>query len=531
MYDMAMPWLHYGGDHEGFYLASLDRDGLRHFLIVQDLSAGHGHEPLLGIAWNYLTYIAPGGSWTSPCIVMSLHTGDWHAAADRYRRTLRAWYQLPDTPRSFKRSIASYNSAFTARDFSQIGRLAADIRQYGVHDLILWYFGDYYPNVMEADDLDAETARLGLVAPQYGGLSGLAAANQEAAVQGVRTGIIFSQRLWNLATLTPELRQQAEDWVIRRESGVPVVESWNHHHYGGVQWNGHFGVQEYVMCCAHEPWQAFALRNIGAVISRAGYTSLFYDQAVEVEACFNPLHHHADVSAPSRAALPFLTAVKAVIRQANPDAILIGEGFEMLASQVLDLGWCWTQRYKAKGARRQFSTEVMRYALPWSRLALPLDDDIPTANEWFVLGLHLAIVPRSLESGKLLSDFPAFAGHVASLVRLSADLEAFLVDGRFMDTVGLTAQGAFARVYIANGGLAVLIANLEDQPATCRFTLDGVCYGLADRAYRWRSCQGADTSSAARAQANHFVGEIALAPYEVGAAIFQRDPAHEIPLW
>ena len=52
----------------------------------------------------------------------------------------------------------------------------------------------------------------------------------------VRTGICFSVCLWNKDTLTPELRKLAEKWVIRRESGDPLTESWQHQHVGAAQW-------------------------------------------------------------------------------------------------------------------------------------------------------------------------------------------------------------------------------------------------------------------------------------------------------
>ncbi len=524
-YDLAMPWLNFGGAGEGLYLASLDRTGKRHILIVQDLSAGHKNDQTaLSIAWNFLAYVAPDTQWTSPPIVVSLHRGDWHVAADKYRRSLREWYQIPHPPRAFQKVLGSFNSAFTRRDFGQIADLAADIRQYGLTDLILWYFGNYYPNILEDDDISEGVSRLGLVSSHYGGIERLRAANARAAALGVRTGIIFSQRLWNAATLTPELSKLAEEWVIRRETGVPAVEAWNHHHYGGIQWNHHFSLSEYVMCCACAGWQEFAIANIVEVLKRAGYTTLFYDQAVETEACFHPAHHHQDVSAPSQASLPFLFRLKAELLRANPDAILIGEGIELLSSQVLDLGWCWTFRRDGLNTRGPSNPEVMRYTLPWYRFAMPLDDDIETANQWFVLGMHLAIVPRSLESGKTLSEFPEFAAHISRLVKLYDQLESFLIDGRFMDTVGLSIEGAFARVYLTDTQVAVVIANLGDKSATCRFTLDTDFYGVTDPGYCWHSIEDTDSP-------RYHETSVQLHPCEVGAAVFERSAERRIALW
>lgn len=531
-YDLAMPWMNYGGSDEGLYLASLDRTGRRHVLIVQDLSSGHGDDPIaLSLAWNFLAYIAPAAEWMTPPIVLSPHTGDWHVAADKCRRSLRDWYQIPNPPRTFKRALGSFNSAFSLRDFGQITELASDIRQYGLSDVVMWYFGNYYPNVLENDRVDEKPTRLGLVSSQYGGQERLQAANALATEMGVRTGIIFSQRLWNTATLTPELSELAEGWVIHREAGNPLAESWNHHHYGGIQWNQHFGISEYVMCCACDGWQQFAINNIVEVIKRTGYITLFYDQAVETEACFNPTHQHSDVSAPSQAALPFLRKLKAAMHQANSDAILIGEGIELLSSQVLDLAWCWTFRHNGLRTAGPSNPEVIRYTLPWSRFAMPLDDSIATANLWFVLGMHLAVVPRSLDSGKKLSDFPAFATHVAQLVKLYHQLEGFLIDGRFMDTVGLSFEGGFAKVYMADKQVSLVIANLQGETATCHFSLDADCYGVRDTGYHWFSFKGYITDGRAQRQGTILRGSLDLQPFEVGAVVFDRSPVWEIALW
>jgi hypothetical protein len=513
-YSLTMPWMNHGGKHEGLYLASRCHEGVYHMLMVQNF--GDDKQPKLAFAWAIPCYIAPGKLWRTPEIVLSLHSGDWHAAADKYRASLDGWYERPDTPQEFKKAFASFNSFFTSRDFAQIADLAEDIRKYGLRHLVMWNFGDYYPNVTEEDDLTVDPPRLGLFTPQWGGLEKLKAANEKARSLGVSTGIIFSQRLWNKDTLTPELRELAEKWVLRRESGDPLAESWNHQHLGAAQWSQiqpYFGHLQYIMCDAVPDWQNFAIRNISGVLSQGGYSMMFYDEAVENNLCFSREHNHADVSAPCMAAHGFLKSLKTAMRSNNPGAVLIGEGCEMLASQIIDAGWLW---------RIQSNPEVFRYTLPWSIVALAMDVDPAEANKYFVLGLHLAIMAKGPETGKKLSDFPEFAQHVARLAAFRKKTERFWVAGTFQDDLGLRAAGAFGKVYQTREEVAIILANLTNEAAHASFELDSGRYGIAAATYSTISSSQRDDSGRAEKADAVLKGKRSLGPYEVMAVVFRR---------
>ena len=515
-YSLTMPWMNHGGRREGLYLASLSREGIYHMLMVQDF--GDEKRPILAFAWAFPCYLAPGKSWRSPEIALSLHSGDWHAAADKYRASLDGWYQKPDTPPEFKKAFASFNHCFATRDFGEIADLAEDIRKYGLRHLVMWNFGDYYPNVTEEDDLTVDPPRLGLFTPQWGGLSKLRAANEKAHGLGVRTGIIFSLRVWNKDALTPQLRELAEKWVVRRESGDPLAESWDHQHLGAAQWSyiqPFFGHLSYIMCDAVKDWQKFAIRNILGVLSQAGYSMMFYDEAVESILCFNPGHEHSDVNAPCTAAHGFLQSLKTAMRQSNPDAILIGEGCEVVASQVLDAGWVW---------RLPTNPEVFRYTLPWMILATATDVDPAQANNHFVLGLHLAIMPKALDNAKKLSDFPEFAQHVAGLASFRQRTERFWVDGTFQDDVGLRVSGAFGKVYKTPQELAIMVANLSSKPAVASFELDSHRYGIAAASFSTISSSRPSDNGRAEKAMDVLKGTRHLSPYEVMAVVFQRAP-------
>ncbi len=514
-YGLTMPWMNHGGSSEGLYFASLCHQGTYHMLMIQDF--GEEDHPILAFAWAIPCYVGPAGSWRSPEMILSLHTGDWHTAADKYRASLRGWYKKPDTPLEFKKEFASFNSFFAHRDFGEITELAADIRKYRLRHLVMWNFGDYYPNVMEEDDLSVDPPRLGLFTSQWGGLPKLKAANDQAHSLGVNTGVIFSQRLWNKDTLRPETRQLAEQWVLRRESGDPQAESWDHQHLGACQWSNQqpfFGHLDYIMCNAVKDWQNFAIHNISGVLNKAGYSMMFYDQAVENNLCFSPSHSHPDVSAPCMAAHGFLKTLKETMRENDHDAILIGEGCEVLASQVLDAGWVW---------RTPSNPEVFRYTLPWTIVACAIDVDRGLANQYFVLGLHLAIVAKGIENGKQLSDFPEFAQHITHLASFRDRAVGYLVDGTFKDDLGLQITGAFGKVYENQDELAVILANTTNQPVNAVFQLDSQRYHIQNPGFNTISSTQPNESGKAGHVGTMLKAERSLGAFEVLAVVFRRE--------
>lgn len=513
-YSLAMPWMNYGGRSEGLYLASLTRTGIQHRLMIQDYGAAQ--HPILSFAWAFESYIGPGKSWRSPELVVSLHQGDWHAAADKYRASLEGWYRKPDTPLEFRRALGTFNSFFTRRDFMQIAELAEDIRKYGIHHLVMWNFGDYYPKVLEPDDLSVDPPRLGQFAAQWGGPAALQAANQRARDLGVSAGIIFSERLWNKATLTPELHSLAEEWAIRRESGDPIWESWDHQHFGAARWSNRqqsFGQLDYVMCSAVEDYREFAVRNVRGVLQQGGYRIMFYDQVVEGNLCFSARHNHADVSAPSMATPGFAEELRRAMRADNPDAVLIGEGWEILASQHLDSGWVW---------RMPPNPEVLQYTLPWVINTSAVPVDMGLANRYVILGLRLAIVAGCLENGKSLSDFPEFAAHIRRLADFRGKTEEFWVNGSFEDDIGLMATGAFAKVYQTDRRVAIMAANLTGDGSTFQFEIGAHHYGIETTSFSLISSSGQSEERIAARGESSLSGSTLLGPFEMAAVIFEK---------
>lgn len=267
------------------------------------------------------------------------------------------------------------------------------------------------------------------------------------------------------------------------------------------------------MCSAVKDFQSFAIHNIVGVLSQAGYSTMFYDESIETNLCFNRDHHHADVSAPTMASHEFLKLMRGAMLKSNKAAALMGEGWEVVSSQSLDAGWVW---------RIPANPEVFRYSLPWAGAAAAVEVDPADVNRYTILGLHLAIVARGLENGKNLSDFPEFAQHLARLIKLRERTERFWVDGTFRDDIGLQLSGAFGKVYQTPKEVAVFMANLADKVTEAKVQLDKGPYGIAAASYSALSSNGSNEALKAVEEGSALKITKSLAPFEMVAMIFQR---------
>jgi hypothetical protein len=192
---------------------------------------------------------------------------------------------------------------------------------------------------------------------------------------------------------------------------------------------------------------------------------------------------------------------------------LIGEGWNAVVSQGLDMGWTWIAPP---------NPEVFRYTLPWVFNAMATDVDRGQANKYFVLGIHLAIVAKSLENGKKLSDFPEFAQHLAHLASFREKTERFWLDGTFQDDVGLRISGAFGKVYTTSKEVGVIVGNLTDKAVDANFELDSSRYGISASTYSIVSSSGLSESGEAGKRGTVLSVTRPLAAFEVIGVIFER---------
>jgi len=91
----SMMWMDLYDQVGGLYLASYDRS-----LIMTDLEASSiSNFKALKMSLKKYVYIPSGRSWRSELYVVGVHLGDWHWAADQYRRWAESWMEKPNPPK------------------------------------------------------------------------------------------------------------------------------------------------------------------------------------------------------------------------------------------------------------------------------------------------------------------------------------------------------------------------------------------------------------------------------------------------
>lgn len=543
-YDFQVPWVHYGGDKEGLYIASKDRTSEHHrFYLANEfeMKSFDKQKMIYSVAWNFGAYINPGKDWESPESILVPHQGDWHDAADRFRETLKTWYQMPDTPRWFKESLGSANLVFR-RSFDELVEMAEDAKQYGITDVNTWQQDMHYPRQLDKDD--PSHYRIGIVEDDFGGLEKLRAANEKVRAMGMNPMVIFNARLWATGALDSELREKAEKWTIRgwdgTAEGAPRVEHALHSTYGAAYWAGatlpgltfglttsDFSWRFYMMCPAVKQYRDFAINSVVAALRQTKYQSHFFDQSSNSYLCFSPQHQHASPKEASSALPLMMKELKESMRANDPNAMLIGEGTELVATQYCDLNWTWNNW--GFDVKQNYWPEIQRYTLPWIQWAISLDDNWGLANKYFVLGIYLALFTRNYHSTSAkLSEWPEFALHIKKLARLRKLLADFMVDGQFKDDVGMRSTNAFARIYQRDERLAVLVAELEGRAQQVEILLDGERYKIQQKPAQ---CERIDLTGERHVHPFRVEKEgrirvqFPLTPWEIQVLIFSRNAA------
>ena len=135
------PWLDVSGPGGGMALINYMVEPQNGALCFENL-AGYGAGLNLALGWAHLVRLAPGERWTSPPMGISVHGGDWHRTADRYREWFDAVHP-PDLSRPHLRTgIGFQNVLFRGFDGTPIRPLVdprSQIdRRSGVDHLCVW---------------------------------------------------------------------------------------------------------------------------------------------------------------------------------------------------------------------------------------------------------------------------------------------------------------------------------------------------------------------------------------------------------
>jgi hypothetical protein len=423
-FGMPFPFLHLSGGDRGlsylYYPATPKVGGL----VLEDLNTRRG-ENHPAWSWVHQPYLAPGETWESDPVGISLHDGDWHATADRLRAWLDTWWTPPQTPPDLKRRIGYftlYARDFMGRDWTtaaQVPAVAQELLDHGISDLSLWDMSmATYLRAGDGDFLEDTPERM----------AALSSALAAARALGLQVNTLVNYRLTTEKNRSWSERAQAQ--AMKTIHGKVRYENWStcRGNYGTFL-NPHLDEAGGSLCQNHPGFQTWALELTDRVLD-FGFNSLFIDQAFETSVCFADDHGHPVPGFGHVGANEWVQHATAQVHARDAGGYTIGENADIFTSRYIDLWWDW--HWAGKRA------DVFRYILPESLQSWILDahEHQHEIGKAFALGFLLSLNVRGLELP--LSAAPEFAARVKRLAALRRRTAAFTVDGRFADQRALT---------------------------------------------------------------------------------------------
>jgi len=419
-------------------------------LYLEDANERRG-EPRPAWSWNFRPFIRPGASWQSAPVGIGCHPGDWHVTADRLRRWLGTWWRAPQSPAGLSERLGLFMTQF--RDFE--GKIvnapeilvaqARECVEAGLDHVLIWdmMMGLYLR--AGADGLCEDTLEH---------VEQLRAVLREIRGLGLQVSTYVNPRL--VTDRSPASRELHDALCARGRYGHPMNESYAWRSEGGYRPANDLSEDSRVMCQSAKGFQAWASGNVKRVLD-LGFSSFAFDQPFEKMCCFSSDHGHPVPAVMHQGVLEWLEPAVELVHGATPESVTVGENLDIWTSQHIDLNFIW-QWYEG------CAPEVYRYALPDAPLMWSLDANVQEheLSLAFAMGAYLAVAVNGSE--KALSAVPAFRDRLRNLAALRRRTAEFTVNGRFVDTRGLSFASPApmcACLYDAGGRVGVIAGEMS----------------------------------------------------------------------
>jgi hypothetical protein len=457
-YQMMLPFIDVSGPESGLsYICYQERPRLGG-IVVENLDREPGG---LSLSWSWVhhAFTKPGLEWNSPPVGIGIHRGDWHATADRFRAWAASWWRPPPTPRRLRTSIGFQTIQTRGFDgtpfhrFRDIPRLVGDGLEFGVEDLCIW-------DPISAVYLRPDEGDFWEEFDPSQGLEELREALARARDMGVNVSAIVNFRL--IRGNSDLYRRIGEEAVLRTVFGTPVSEEWSNFSYNHASpRTGYLARDGRVLCQRSRAFRERALSILRQTLD-LGFTSVFIDQTFEGSPCFSEDHGHASPDDTHEAALEWAAEASRIVREGGPERYVLGEITDVFGMMDINVNWNWSWS--------SLAPEVVRYTLPETLHCWVVDHQPEVLNRAFAMGFLAALTTGQAE--KTLGAYPGFARRVAQLSELRKRCAEFVALARFRDTVGLSAENALAYAYEGQGGLGVVIAEVEGRSQSASVLLD-----------------------------------------------------------
>lgn len=404
--------------------------------------------------------IPPGKTYETPPVRIVLHEGDWHAVADEHRRWLETWIGKPDRPEKLAEAIGwhfffmKHQDGHVVNRYADLPKMAEASLAAGCPYLLVfgWQTGGHdnnYPYRYVANE-------------DWGGAEALRRALERCRAMGVEVMPFYNGTLANVEL--PEHREFGYRWEAKSRSGHPYYAGdWARHNFDAPTRNRAMLHHEICPCQDYRPYFLETMRRI---IQGYGFGNTQLDQIAEkMLNCYHPDHGHEH---PDRAFVDGLAAllpkVRALIRELNPEGVMISEGLNDFTGQWCDSSWDWN-------ALRAFPEPIL-FTIPWVFASLEVDAlEYGEVNRAFAYKLHLDMKIDGGDSP--ITRYPQFAAFVKARAELRRRVGEYYVYADFRDEENierLAADGVITKVFHNRPSrkVGIVIAETEGKKTVVR---------------------------------------------------------------
>lgn len=449
----VMGWLDLSGERGGISLACHDREwtGTR----IAALPAGPS---AFDLSLTPEVVIAGGERWTSPEMVVGIHEGDWHWAADRYREWLTSWQPPPDVPTWLRgcngwvlvgcqNQIPFRRLAYWYKQAQWMGIDYLHVQ--GQHIDGLWYGPD--------GKRATGAFTLPIPNPLLGGEEGLRNAVRAVHAGGGHIMFYFLYERWAPSLSTSEQLGGGGRADVADRYRLPDLDFYRANALlerpGGQLPADHPPMVQRTMCLASSGWQDWMTYwGVEVYARRFGADGMYWDVMGRNGPfrCFNAASGHNGDNDWAKGCVAVMQRILSAGRRENPDYSAAIEGCSAALRP-------WVGFHLMSGATQQ--PEVFRYTLPDVLLVDGFSNHIwkwtqpEKARRVFLAGERF--------------DLHGYDARVKPLVQLRERLRAYTDwPARFMDTVGVRASSpeVQARRFVrADGGNRLVALTLLNE--------------------------------------------------------------------
>ena len=403
----ALRWLDFGGLGGG--LSAFQRKwGTQDHPDV--LTYRSERDPMhLRLAWQHKGPIEPGQTWDSGEFWLTPHPGGWAKGIEVYRDYVRQANPPRAVPAHIRDGLGYQTIWMTQAPekdpekayfrYRDLPRVAQDSLQYGLDELVPWFWNANYFNMPIRSS------------PLLGTEQELLKGIDEARTMGVNVAPFVSIHIiMNNAVARYGVKPGHDDWTYHPEL-IPQFRPYFAHDLEGT-----FVDDDNLV------WQQDAQKALTEWVKR-GMHSLSFDQ-----------FGYKETPGQKPGLIKVIEAVRAVARSADPQSTFSSESLTDLEldTSILDYTWNWLDYVDAGPL-----VSVLRSP----RLNCNIDDSPMAVKKCFAEGLFLNVMPSKVDEPNgtaLISEKPPLARALKSVSALHRQFLSYFVEGNALGESVLT---------------------------------------------------------------------------------------------